>query len=294
MKSDERRELKQNDLVTLWQKHGNKVLLVLTACFLALAAVRYQRNQKAQRQAQTQLAVNSAWSGVRQLQRLLGPGVPPGLEKQRADLVSDINQSAQAVLDDPAVTPAQAAAALLARGQTYWELAHAPAADAAATKPASQPTSQPAAQTPAQQLDLSAAAYGQVVRDYSGEGVAATIARYSLAAIDEEKGDTDAARAQYKALIETPNFTTPPQTAGTGTADAKSTAEARLAMLDKVSKPALLLPATQPVLTPAASEDTSLVPGLTGPMLPRFGGRATPAATQPTTAPAAVAPTTRP
>ena len=280
MKSDERHESQRNDLGTgtadlpnLWQRYGNKVLIVVAIALLAFAAVRYQRGQAAVRQNQTVSALASAWSSVEQVPRTGRGPASAEMDKVRAGLESDINQNVQIVVDDTAATPTQSAWAWLARGELYWTLAHASTdsfVSTPATAPASAPATQPTAKTPADYLKLAENAYRKVANDYASVGVPTKVARFSLAALAEEQRDLAIARAQYKALIETADL---PVTD-------KSMAEARLAKLDALDKPILLLPATQPV-GPSGNDD--LMRSLMGPQPPAA----------PATAPAA-APTTTP
>lgn len=276
MKSEERHELKRNDLATglsdlpgLWRRHGNKVLIVLAVAFLVLAAVRYKRAQVASRQEQTRVALATAWNGVDQLPQTTRGPASAELDKFRAGLETEINQSVQIVLDDTAATPTQSAWAWLARGELYWALAHATPA-VPTTAPTSAPASQPAGRTPAEYLTLAGGSYRKVIDHFGAAGVATKVARFSLAALAEEQRDLATARTQYKALIET---------AGVADAD-KSMAEARLAKLDSIENPVLLLPATQPVGPDAG---TDLMRSMTSsfPPLPAAPPASAPAATQP-------------
>ncbi|MGN6726195.1 MAG: tetratricopeptide repeat protein [Tepidisphaeraceae bacterium] len=279
MKAEERHALKQNDLASgasgmaeLWRKHGNKVLIVLAVAFLVLAAVRYKRAQAAQQAAQSQAALVSAWNGVQQvkslqLNALLGK---MDVSKQVEQLESDVNQSVQLVIDnsDASTDATRLASAWLARGELFWDLSQLPAASAATQPSSTQPAL--ATKTPAQYMDLANNAYQQVVNSYPGQHVPVTIARFGLAAIAENKGDFATARTQYKALIEDTNLT----------AANKSLAEMRLAKLDELEKPMLLLPATQPATKPAMPLST--LPPLDlhmGPQVPTATTK--PATTQP-------------
>ncbi|MGN6625336.1 MAG: tetratricopeptide repeat protein, partial [Tepidisphaeraceae bacterium] len=152
--------------------------------------------------------------------------------------------------------------------ELFWDLSQLPAAPAATQPSSTQPAL--ATKTPSQYMDLANNAYQQVVNSYPGQHVPVTIARFGLAAIAENKGDFATARTQYKALIEDTNLT----------AANKSLAEMRLAKLDELEKPMLLLPATQPATKPAMPLST--LPPLDlhmGPQIPTATTK--PAATQP-------------
>lgn len=288
MKSEERHELERNDLATslsdpmsLWRRHGNKVLIVLTVALLVLWAVRYKRAQAAAKEEQTRQALANAWSGLAQLPQLAAAPANPEITKLRSGLETEINQNVALVTDDSDTPAPQAAWAWLARGEMYWGFAHLPGSASTAsptTQATTVPTSQPAGKSADEYLGLAANAYGSVVEKYPNESTAVTIARFALAAIAEEKHDLAGARKQYQALIETPNFLTP--TTSPSNPDAKSMAEARLAMLNSLEKPTLLLPATQPVGGPSTDD---LLKGLGNMQLGSMGPMpaSTPATTQP-------------
>ncbi|MGC4032710.1 MAG: hypothetical protein QM754_13465 [Tepidisphaeraceae bacterium] len=272
MKSEERHALQKNDLDSslsdlpgLWAKHGNKILLAITGVALVYFAVNYRHNQAVKRQAETQQALANAWAAVRQLDQY-AQAAPTEFEKIRGGLENDINQSVETVVSDSDASTLQAAWAWLARGELYWTVANAGKASPA-TAPASQPTSKPADNP----LGLAANAYNKVITDYAAAVEPVKLARLGLASVAEDQGDFTTARNQYKALIET---------AGLPEGDL-AIAKARLAKLDDIEKPTLLLPATQPV---TAKADTDLMipkpEGLTsvGPTIP---AATQPAATQP-------------
>lgn len=269
MKSEERHELQRNDLATsltdlpgLWRRHGNKVLIVLTAVLLIFWAVRYKRQQAAVRAEQTRQALANAWAGVGQVSQLANLPISGEMLKMRQNTENEVNQAVALVTDDTDAPAGQVAWAWLARGQMYWDLAHAPAPEPkATTQPTTQsttqaataPASQPAEKSADEYLTLSSNAFNQVVNNFPKETTAVTIARYGLAAIAEEKRDFAEARKQYQAISATENFLTP--TTSPSNPVAKSMAESRLEMLNKLEKPTLLLPATQPVAVPPSSDD---------------------------------------
>ena len=300
MNSQERHELKQNDLeagannfTELMRRHGNKALIVLAVAFLVLAAVRYRRAQTAQKAADAQSALVSAWNSVDQVQRLADSGSQPSADnlKIRNQLEGDVNQSVQLVIDssDPKADAPRLASAWLARGELFWTLGEAglnvPTPQMSTTQTsttqtsAGQPASagQPGEKTATQYFDLAANAYQTIVDDFPGQQLPVTVARFGLATIAENKRDFAAARTQFKALIEDKDVSPVYQ----------SMAETRLANLDNLEKPILLLPATQPVPTTPAFDLSKLSPNMDlhmGPtMAPMSNGTPTtmPTTTQP-------------
>jgi len=257
-------------LLAFWNKHGSKVLLILAAAMLVFAAVRYKRNQEAQKAFDVQAALGRAWQGVEQLQNEMYSPLPttPEFASMRTQQETDVNQSVQTVLDtaDPSADVQKIASACLARGELYWALAHIQSDTTTA------PASQPAASQPVKDyLSLAATAYNKIVSDYSAQIEPLTLARFGLGAVAEEHHDIAAARQQYQAIIDNTATSTPD----------RDMAAKRLSNLNSLEKPLLLLPATQPATAPAMPALPSLggsLPNLNlGPIAPATA----PAATQP-------------
>jgi tetratricopeptide (TPR) repeat protein len=274
-------EAADSGIAGLWARHGNKVLIALTVALLIFWAVRYRQRTAIERQEATRGNLAGAWVALQQLTQFASMPRGPEIDKEAAALESQINQAVQLVLDEEKVDPTQAAWAWIARGDLYWAMAHRPGGPPT-TAPSTQATTAPASQPAYDPIALAKNAYQQVVANFPSDPTALTLARYGLAAVAEEKGDLAAAREQYKALIETPNFTdgVPP---AEGAAHVKM-AEARLKKLGELEKPTLLLPATQPVARPSMFPGADLMQGI-GPMLPSG---------PPSTAPATPSATTRP
>jgi hypothetical protein len=289
MKSEERHELQRNNLATFLndlpgqaRKHSSKLLLVLA--LIVLAVVLYNRRQAAQveREQFVQASLGNAWTALNLLQQeesrpALG-GVAANRQQRRTELVSQVQSAVQQVIDesDPEKDKARLANAWIVSGEMYWQLANAEPI-APSTQPTTQASTQPVAQTPEQYLEMAQKAYEKVLSDYADQRTAATVARFSLAAIAENRRNWPAAREQYKGIIEA--TTTPPAE--------KAMAEARIAKLDELSKPLLLVASTQPA---GAGGDVPFdLSTLLGPNAPSLNPPGpigpTPAATQPTTAP---------
>lgn len=261
-----------------WARHGNKVLIALTAALLIFWAVRYRQRQEVERQNTTRDNLASAWVALGQFRLFAEQPRSDEADRQLSLAETQINQAVQAVVDDEKIDPRQAAWAWLARGEVYWTLAHRPQ-PSATTAPTSAPASQPATDP----LGLARNAYEQVINKFPSDPTALTVARFGLAAVAEEKGDFAVAREQYKKLIETPNFTDVKSENPAAQARG-STAEERLKRLNDLDKPLLLLPATQPVAA-APSLPANLPFGGIGPMPTLL-----PSASVPTTRPAATQP----
>lgn len=288
MKSEHRHELEANSLAGFLNNlpqhlrtHSNKILLVVAGVLAVFALMRYRDNQKIEQDFQTRNALATAWDAVGQLRNMqvaflrLGPSDVANLSKQRDDLIDLGDRNAQQVLtdSDKSKDAARMASAWLARGELYWALSNLPTPVEATTQPSLAPkTSATAA------LDVAANAYQTILKDFPDQVQPVITARFSLAAIAENKGDFAAAQEQYKALIESTS---------SSPAD-KAIAEQRIAKVGDLQKPLLLLAATQPATKPAITDSRSVIPGITnmqlglGPEIPAT--QASPA-TLPTTAP---------
>ncbi len=122
-------------------------------------------------------------------------------------------------------------------------------------------------------LDTAEEMYGRIVREYTEPAEALARARLNLAAIAENRDDKEAARRQYRAILDTPQLKALTQYA--------SEAETRDRTLDsRMVKMVILPPESRPTTTQAATR-----PAATRQAVPR------PMATHPaTTAPAERAP----
>lgn len=235
MKSEHRHELQtntlasfMNDLPQTLQKHSSKILTVAAIILLVVAYNNYRKNQRETTRLEVQNAMSNAWNSLDEL-RSGSPSSTP------AQIEGKIRSSVQKVLDDadPKTERSLLAHAWLTTGDMYWALATESRTSASAA-PTTQPTTLPAAQQ--EQLRQAADAYQKVVEQYNDQPQQLSAARFSLAAIAETRHDFEAARTQYKALIEAPSTT----------ASNKVMAEQRIAILSSLEKPLLLLPATRP------------------------------------------------
>lgn len=283
MKSEHRHELETNSLAAslanlpeTLKTHSNKILTVLAIVLLVVAGIRYKRSQDDAAAQLVRQSLASAWSALERVQSL-GSMPFPMPDEQKQNMLdtaeTDVKSAAQNVIDTADPTDhAQLASAYQALGQLYWTLAlHSPIAT---TGPSTQPTTRPT-----NYLDLSKDAYQKVVTSYADQPQAVIASRFALAAIAEDKHDWKTARDEYQQIIESQD----------ALAMDKSLAESRVASLDKLETPLLLIAASQPVAPetmPAVVPEIAPLPSL------EMGPVPSPS-TVPTTLPT-TKPTTRP
>lgn len=283
MKSEHRHELETNSLAAslatlpeTLKTHSNKILTVLAIVLLVVAGIRYKRSQDAAAADAVRQSLASAWSALERVQSIGSMPFPiPDAQKQTMldAAETDVKAAAQNVIDTAdASDHAQLASAYQALGQLYWTLSiYSPIAT---TGPSTQPTTRPT-----NYLDMSRDAYQKIVTSYAEQTQPLISARFGLAAIAEEKRDWKTAREEYQKVIESEH----------ALATDKSLAEDRVAGLDKLQNPLLLIPASQPVMPetmPTALPELTPLPSLDmGPTpAPSTQPVATPT-TKPTTAP---------
>src|SRR5690606_3349199 len=110
-----------------------------------------------------------------------------------ASLESSALPALDSVINDPSQGKLHAQA-LVTRGDLYWTLANLPPAPGAATQPTLR-----IAKTAAQYLTLAENAY-QRASDQKADPISAAVARLGLAAIAENRGQWEEARAIYEGL----------------------------------------------------------------------------------------------
>ncbi len=233
MKAEERHELQQNDLASwvytlpyLLKQYGSYVLLVAACCVLSYQLWNYYQTKQ-------EIALQSAWNEVND-----------------ADSPSTINPPAKlrSVIEKFDVRPVQAEA-YLQLGKFYHDsvLAGNPEAGYKGVK-----IKKDAA------LEQAEAAFKKVISEYTDLPLAAAQAYLQLGAVEESKGDWDAAKRDYQKLIDKAG-----PYAGTAFA---SEAQFRLDSLDKFSQPVVFaVAASQPATAtapamraPAATEPTTV------------------------------------
>ena len=270
MKAQRRHKLAENELArvitkapSFWQDSGGKFLAACVAVLVIVILVRYRINSN--RESALAAVQNLATARTiieEELRRpeVLGVFTPPqDAATRRRTLFNDANDAigrAMTLSDDKKIS----AEALLAKADLAWTLANLPPLPGAATKPSL------GLRDPNELISSAAEAYQTIITNYPDEKYAAIAARFGLAAIAENKGDFDAAKAHYeKVATEAKDFPAYQQLA-----------TSRLAMLDTLRKPVLLAP---PATEPAATTKPISIPDLIRP---------------PTTTPAATRPSAKP
>jgi len=277
MKAERRHELKTNALARgleefpdYWREYGSKALLVVLVAAVAFLSVRYWNDKKA-RDAQTVTnSMQSIHSGLDQLRTLPmflqnGAGAQP-IAEQRQKIAQTVDSSISTVLNT-AKEPKILANAFLARGDLNWQLANFPDVPGSDTLPATLQI-----QNHDSLLEQARASYEKVLEPaYSGSPTDVFYARVGLAAIAENQGQWDKAKAQYQAITDAADMP----------AAFKEYAGERIAQLPQLQTAALLVP--QP---PVASPEIPTTPR--GPLGP-IGPMPIPATSSPTTQSAATA-----
>jgi hypothetical protein len=233
MKAERRHELQQNTLAGFMENlplyfrfHLDKILLGLLIVLAVVMLVRYRINSAAQSKQAVTGSLRAARDGIDELQGLdlrLQLGVPE-IANRRRTLASQVSAAVETILRD---TDEQKdarlrAESLVARADLNWALANLPPLPGAATQPALQ-----LSQTNAELLQLAEDAYQQVLKQYPDQTLAATSAMLGLAAIAENRGQWDVARAQYAAVLQKPEIS---QTY-------KAVAQFRLQVLPRLQEP---------------------------------------------------------
>lgn len=198
MKAERRHELQANALAKtidrapqLLEQYGGKIAFFAVAA-LVLVGLLYFRSStlRAGEQMAAQGLVN-ARSLINDLRNQAQQSADP---QTRDEVATQAVQAldAAASSDDPAMV----ANALVTKGDLYWLLA--------TTAPAEAPSTQPAsgfAPQPQDHLKSAEQVYTTVLEKYSGQPLPAASARFGLAAIAENRGEWDAAKRQYDAVL---------------------------------------------------------------------------------------------
>ncbi|MEO6435239.1 MAG: tetratricopeptide repeat protein [Tepidisphaeraceae bacterium] len=268
MKAQRRHELQENELAkvikgapSFWQQSGGKMLAAVVAVLVIALLVRFRVNSNRQAHAQAIEGLSSARAMTEELQQIgmmtaFGPAQEGSLRRKQFfseanNLLTDVTK----LTDDRILT----AEALLARGDLNWTAATLPELAGAATQPS-------LAVNRKELIDTAAEAYRSVADGYPDNKSANYAARFSLAAIAEDRGQWDDARGIYEKLAAETNDQPAYQ----------QLAAERLRILPQLRKPVLLAP---PATLPTQ-------PSTTKPALPPFIAAPTTAATNAASAPA--------
>lgn len=257
MDSERRHELETNSLASFITRlpeylrlHANKILLAIAVVAVVVLVFQYRARVAAQQEQLTADNLSAAWSAIGQLSRLIVTA-PDGeaFVRTRDDIERDAVIAIDGVLKDAGRSNRRLlSAALLARGELYWQLSQLPEPPGATTRPALNQSARPKDEL----LKLSADAYQRVLSDFANDYAARITATFALAAIDESAARFDAARDRYQSLID--DATVLPHHV--------EVAKARLELLRNASRPMLIgppttLPTTAPVEAPATTSTTA-------------------------------------
>jgi hypothetical protein len=253
MKAERRHQLQDNELVkqleTLpekLQRHASKIVLAITFVLLCVFIYRYRVNAATQRLNALAQATATAQLGSRELRRLDAQFVPAEqMAAYRTQLTTEVNNAIDTILreadgDDGAALRADA---LVAKGDLNWALANLAPLPGATTQPALR-----LPKSPEDYLKAAEAAYRDVLNAYSNQPMPWVTAQFGLAAIAENRGEWDAARAAYTAIVNSKDTSVAFQ----------QQARAKLLLLNEIQGPVLLsaYPATAPSTQTAGTAAT--------------------------------------
>lgn len=205
MKAQRRRELKSNSLI--WHLQGlpekikqyqSQISLVVILLALGVVLIQYRMRTAAER---LDAAQNGVAQATENLARLRQMGMPEHngdlFMKEREDFYAEgVEQADEALQKAPDNQPQLKAHALLAKGDLSYEMANFPELPGAATQPALRPS-----ESTDDLLSAASDAYTQALQTYGDVPNVAVAARFGLAAVAENRGQWDAARDQYQAII---------------------------------------------------------------------------------------------
>lgn len=253
MKAERRHELQQNTLARFidnvplyFRFHLNKILTGLLVILVIVFLIRYRMSSAQQSRQAADASLRAAREYIDQL--AVRTFVTQDVATQRRSFAGQAGSAIEAVLrDTDEQDDAQVRAeAMVARGDLNWTLANLPALPGATTQPALElPVN------PSEALDRAAQAYREVIQRYPSQTISAVTAMFGLAAIAENRGNWDAARAEYQAILQKPDVSQA----------FKTTAAFRLEMLERIRQPLFTgtlttqpasEPATAPTTTPAS------------------------------------------
>jgi predicted negative regulator of RcsB-dependent stress response len=258
MKAERRHKLQQSDLAkvitkapTFWQESGGKLLAGVIIVLVIVILFQYRMRTKRQGIQQASQEISTARRINEEIQQLAVLAGAPTQEMatRRRVYFNDANDAltrAMQVTDDPKLQ----AEALLAKGDINWSLAMLPAIPGASTQPSL------GVKDPKDLLANAAEAYKAVLDNYPDQKYAVIAARFGMAAINENRGEWDAAKAQYeKAALDAKNFPA-----------YQSLASIKLTTLNELKAPVITgKPSTMPDIPPAGTPATQAVPEILRP-----------------------------
>src|SRR5688572_2922948 len=256
MKAERRHALAENELAkvikgapTFWQQSGGEFLLGLVVVLLIILLLQYRMRSNREGLAQASEHLSMARSFIDQLQAetaqmswMFAP--PHDVTIRRKQAISEANAAIENALRLSEERRIEAEA-MLTRGDLNWTAASLPPVPGAATQPSLQ-------MKPSKEyLATAAEAYQTVASSYSDITHADIAARFGLAAIHEQRGEWDQAKAIYGKIA-----------ADTSKLGAyKELAEARLTAVDTLRQPVIMgKPATEPAMPDFPKSPTTQIP----------------------------------
>ena len=212
MKAKQRHDLATNalareleglpDKLKRWANTLLTVVLIVAAVGLL---VRWRILSAAQARQDILTQLTTAQTQTAQLAGDLAQYPPPYLAQMRAATLTRVQDAVTTVLNNSS-DPKFKAAALVARGDLYWQLANFPALPGAATQPFLQPE-----ESADQYLAHAADSYQQVLSGdaYHDQHDSIISARFGLAAIAENRHDWTTALDQLQRIIDDSDATPP-------------------------------------------------------------------------------------
>jgi hypothetical protein len=256
MKAERRHQLQDNELAKQLeslpeklQRHASKIVLAITFFLLVFFMLRYRQNAAIQRQNALAEATATAQLGPRQLRALDGQFIPPEqLAGFRNEVTRDVSNAIDTILREAEGDEGAAlrADALVAKGDLNWSLANLSPLRGATTQESLRPP-----RSSEEYLKSAETAYRDVVNAYSNQMLAWVSAQFGLAAIAENRGDWQAARDAYAAIINRKD----------APVGFQQQARGKLLILEDIQGPVLLgaYPATAPA-TAATTPPTTTAP----------------------------------
>ncbi len=255
MKAERRHELKTNSLMQRLRlfpqfvsQYQSQIALVSVLIALAIVLVRYRMSSAEQRLTEARQSLSIASDDLQRLENPMRGTDALMFMKAREDSYSEgLQQADEALQKAPDSQPALKAQALILKGDFNFNMANFPELPGAATQPSLRP-----AESEESLLSNASDAYTEVIQKYAGERFAVTAAHFGLAAVAENRGAWDAAKAQYQAILDSD-----------AEAPYKTLANMRLGLLGQLEQPAavdLSAAAPAPAETPATQPMTATQP----------------------------------
>ncbi len=240
MDAQRRHQLQENELAKalgespdFFRRNLNLFLLIITLVLLVWVFLNYRARANEQTQALLSEGIGGARNMLEQLsstnlqavliteqrqravestKTLAASGLnttPPDLaffadmqqrnNERRILLARDIETSIESVLQ-ASPSPAQHAMALLTRGDLYWNLANLPTALLSTTRPVEGASTSATTRTSPEFLQLAEDDYRKILTDHADSRDPVIQALFALAAIEENRGEWDKAKALYTTI----------------------------------------------------------------------------------------------